>query len=188
MTENAAPLVDSGIVKVDTSNDADEMKKAFKARDEAKARARELEKQNEELMAFRKQIEDERMTEAEKTSARIAELEAKASKVDLYESTITETLTAKLAAIPEERRGLIPDSLTPAEQLRYIAKNEALLVGKPVPSPVSLTSGTPPSKPAPAPAGSLTAAEKKVARGFGMTDDEYLACKVSRNIRVGEDG
>lgn len=59
-----------------------------------------------------------------------SQIAAKDDKIGSLESlneTITTLVEAEMENIPEDRRSLIPESLSPKDKLEYIAKNRALL-------------------------------------------------------------
>lgn len=88
------------------------------AKIEADAKA-EAERQLVEQNKF-KELAEQRAQELEKAKV-------DASKMDGYEKTLKEVLAAQVAALPEDKRGLVPDELTTAQKLSWLAKNAAIL-------------------------------------------------------------
>jgi ribonucleoside-triphosphate reductase len=64
---------------------------------------------------------------AENRGKELVEAQAKASKVESYEKTLQDVLTAQVESLPEDKRGLIPDELTTQQKLSWLAKNSAIL-------------------------------------------------------------
>lgn len=60
----------------------------------------------------------------------IDELTPKAERAEKLERVVTTFLESAMAEIPEDKRTLIPDGLSPEDKLEYIAKNRALLIGE----------------------------------------------------------
>lgn len=113
---------------------------------------------------------------AEARGADLVKAQAEAAKVSTYEKTLTDVLASQVEALPEEKRALVPDELTTAQKLAWLAKNAAILKA---PAPFDIGAGrtgggedrTKPKQPA------LSSEEAAVARAFGMTEKEYLANK-----------
>jgi len=86
-----------------------------------------MEKAHNDAETQRLQEQKDYQTLYEKAAAELAEAKPKAEKLDVFEATLKETLASAIEEIPPERRGLIPEELSTEAQLRWIAKNRALL-------------------------------------------------------------
>lgn len=98
-----------------------EAQRAFAARDEAKAKAKELQAAADELRALKEQG----MTETERMTKRIAELEPQAAKAAEAEKALEAVYAAEVADIPEKFKALIPATMPVAERLVWLKTAKA---------------------------------------------------------------
>lgn len=110
-----------------------EAEKAIAAREKAKARVSELQSKLDEFEKKEKErLEKEALAKGEHEKV-IADLKVKVEQFEKENTTIGQAiktfLELEFKSIPEERRTLIPEALSPVEQLQYISKNRALLHG-----------------------------------------------------------
>jgi hypothetical protein len=106
---------------------------------------------------------------AEERATKLADAEAKANKVDDYEKTLKETLTAQLAELAPEVQALVPEELTTPQKLSWLAKNKATLQ-KPMAMDIGSGKrggGKQETKI------ELTPEQLQVAKTFGYTPEEY---------------
>jgi len=106
---------------------------------------------------------------AESRGADLVKAQAEASKVTEYETTLKDVLKSQIEGLPEEKRSLVPEQLTTAQQLSWLAKNAAILKA---PNAPDLGAGR--GNGGQPPRIELTAEEHAVAQKFGMTDVEYV--------------
>lgn len=105
----------------------------FKAKNDALRNAEEKLQAAEKAEAERLQAEQLAKGEHEKV---IADLTPKAKAAEEYEALINKSVNAMMEEIPEEKRGLIHDALTPAQKFEYINANRAALMGEEKPKNV----------------------------------------------------
>ena len=141
-------------------------------RDEAMKRAEALEKAQQE--AERKRLEEsaEYKKLYETTLADVTALKPKAEQVEQYEKRLKEILDSQIAELPEEFRGMVPEGLPTDQQLAWLAKNKAVLVK---PEPFDIGAGKKGTKPNTT--STLTEDEKRVAKHFGMSEEDYQKYK-----------
>jgi len=145
--------------------------------DEVNARMKSFER---ELLAKEKALKDlqtSRMVEKEeykelyeKATSEISELKPKAEQIESWRQVMEVLLEAQINEIPEEMRGLIPEEMSVAQKLNWIAKNKALLIKRTAPDIGAGQRGMSSS-------GSkvvLSEEQRQIARRFGYTDDEYI--------------
>ena len=99
----------------------------------------------------------------------------KAKLADELEKTLKNVLEVQIAEIPEKLRSLVPSTLSPSQQLEWIAKNRELLT-KPRGAPIgSGAGGRTPEK------GEdeveLSDEEKAWAKSFGVSEKDYAKHK-----------
>lgn len=97
--------------------------------DEVNKKQKELSKQVKEMeeakAAMAAQLEEMKKS-SEETQASILETTKKLEgQVNQYETVMTELVTTKLSAIPEDMRDLIPDGLSTEQKLAWINKAES---------------------------------------------------------------
>jgi len=73
----------------------------------------------------------------------VKDLKPKAEKAAEYEEVINEIVDKEIQNIPEDIRSLIPDELSPAAKLRYIANNRSRLMPETGVKPVGKVSNPP---------------------------------------------
>lgn len=99
------------------------------------------------VTAFKEYQEKQKTTEQ-----RLAELEQErknlGEKSSRYETTLKELLDGEIAAIPEDRRSLVPDLDDPVAKLTYITKNRTFLTGSNS-APLNVGTGSAPGAPKP---------------------------------------
>ena len=140
---------------------------------------KDLEKRLAAMEKTHNEAETKRLKESEdykalyeRTAAELADAKPKAEKLEVFETTLRETLTAAIEEIPADRRGLIPEELSVEAQLRWISRNRALLSKA---TPFDIGAGKK--------GGSgqksvdLTPEELEVARNFGMSPEDYARYK-----------
>ena len=150
---------------------------ALKAEREASAqsakRAEALEKaaQDAETRRLKESENYKELYEAAET--KIASLTPQAEKLGAYEKTLKETLDAQIAAIPEDKRSLIPEELPIDAQLKWISRNRELLSkSQPMSVGAGIRGGGESGRRA-----DLSIEELEMARAFGMTPEEYAKNK-----------
>jgi chromosome segregation ATPase len=126
----------------------EELEKAKKESERLEREARELEdeadKAEEELLypadyvrKLRQEAAEKRI-KAKELQNKVKELEAQLNsykeKAEKAEEALNKLLEAELKQIPEQYRDLIPEGLTPAEKLSWIAKAKEKGLFKPIPS------------------------------------------------------
>jgi phage I-like protein len=109
---------------------------------------------------------------AEKRGDELVKANEKAAKVEAYEKTLTEVLAAQVEALPEDKRGLVPDELTTQQKLSWIAKNAAILK-----APASFDIGAGHLGGSGTKGVELTQEEIAVAKQFGMKPEDYAKNK-----------
>ena len=141
-------------------------------RDAANKKADALEKTQQE--AEKKRLEEANQYKElyEKTQAELTNLKPKAERVDEYEKTLTEILTAQVEELPEEFRDVVPDGLTTKAKLDWLAKNKSKFM-KAEPFDIGAGKrGTKADKKI-----ELTPEEKETAAKYGMTEEVYAKYK-----------
>ena len=96
---------------------------------EVNERAKKAQALADELQKAEAEREEKRKIAAGEHEKVIGELKPKAERAEILEESLKSFLAAEMEAIPEERRGLVPDSLPVEEQLSYISRNRASLMG-----------------------------------------------------------
>jgi dynactin complex subunit len=81
-----------------------DLKRAVEQREALKARNKELEAAAAELKA----LKEAQMTEAQKSAARVAELEPLAQRTSALEASVNALLEQELTTVPEELRDMVP--------------------------------------------------------------------------------
>jgi ribonucleoside-triphosphate reductase len=110
---------------------------------------------------------------AETRGKELADLQPKAAKVDAMEKTLVEVLTAQVAELPEDKRGLIPDELSTQQKLNWLAKNAAILKA---PAAIDVGAGRHGADSG-VDVKSLTPEELATAKQYHMTPEEYAKFK-----------
>lgn len=135
---------------------------AIRANEKAEAE-RQLAEQNKY-----KELADVRAADLEKARTDLAKSQAELGKISAYEKTLAEVLAAQVAALPEEKRGLVPDELSTAQKLSWLAKNAAILKAPQAPNiGAGVRGGTE------ATTVNLSPEEMAFAQRFGMNPEEY---------------
>jgi len=147
----------------------------IKKRKDAEKKASDSERTRQE--SERKRLESEKNFQLlyEQSKSRVVELEGQVESVDEIETALDETLQAQLAELTADARELVPDELTTAQKLRWLARNRARLM-KPK-APEGIGAGKRSSVKTAQKAVALTDAEKEIARRFGMSEEEYAKQK-----------
>lgn len=71
---------------------------------------------------------------AEQRATELAsQLEGYKSKAEAYQASVQALLDAELEAIPEDKRGVVPDFGDPAKTLAWVSANRAIIGGAPAP-------------------------------------------------------
>jgi len=86
-----------------------------------------IEKASQEAETKRLKESEDYKALYEKTQAELSEVKPKAEKAESMEQALKEDLEAQIAAIPEDRRTLIPTELPVDAQLKWISRNRPLL-------------------------------------------------------------
>ncbi len=134
-----------------------EAKNAFKTRDDLKGKLRELEAIKEQEEQEKVKAEEEKLRKSGDVQGQIDLFKKQLAEMDTRHKTSIERLEKAegavqihldtlMAQIPEERRSLIPEELSPAQKLEYINKNKELLIntddkGKNRPAPQGAGAG-----------------------------------------------
>lgn len=87
---------------------------------------------NERLAAFEKAEQDRKDAEALQNGEHekvIADLKPKAQRAETLEKVLKQSVESLIEQIPEEKRGLVPQSLPIEAQLEYINTNREALLG-----------------------------------------------------------
>jgi len=147
--------------------------------DEVNSRLRALEKEQKEKDRERREAEERRLRDqdqykelATKQDEELARLRPIAERYDESQQALERILAAEIAALPESKKKLVPKSLSPVEQLDWLAENKDELVKQTAPETGAGKRGTENIK-----AAELTNEEKEVARRFGMNPEEYAKFK-----------
>jgi ribonucleoside-triphosphate reductase len=109
---------------------------------------------------------------AEKRGKELAEIQAKAQKVDAYEQTLTAVYEASLQELPEDMRDLVPDELNTQQKLNWLSKNKSRLL-----KPISPDLGAGKRGGGGSSDVKLTPEEAEIAKRFGYTPEEYAKYK-----------
>ena len=129
-------------------------------------------KEYDELRTKVKAVEDAQMSEQERLSKRLAELEPLTESVREYEAVMTEMLETRLKGMTPEAKKAV-ESLPvqdPLSRLRWLTANEGLFARSAAPKLDGGTgSGTRTSQPA------LTAEQEEIARKMGVSPEKYAA-------------
>lgn len=101
----------------------------------------------------RRKFEAQAATDKKALETQLADATSKLQDLDKAKVTaadadkiLTDLEAGLLAKIPEEKRTLVPDSLSKADKVRFILKNEAHLYGTTTP-PAAPAAGNPPGTP-----------------------------------------
>ena len=143
-----------------------------KKRQDAEARATTLEKESQDRLTAQLIEQGKYKDLADQRAEKLAELQPKADQIDAYEATLKKVLDAQVAAIPEDRRALLPEALTTQGQLDWIAKNAAILK-----APTAFDIGAGRQGGGEDNKVKLTPEEHAMAVKGGMTDEEYAKFK-----------
>lgn len=143
----------------------DEVNQKYK---DAMKRADALEKAANEAETKRLKESEDYKALYEKSQATIAELQPKADGADNALATLKEVLAAQIEAIPEAKRGLIPDELSTEKQLAWIAKNRQHLSKA---QPFDIGAGEMGGSGSDAIA--LTPAQREMAKKLGVSEKSY---------------
>jgi len=94
--------------------------------------AKRLEKYKDydELVNYRNSAEESKLSETEKLTKRIQELEPIETKYKEAHKTLEKLLEKNIDLIPEEKRKLIPTNFSVTEKLNYINNNSEFLLGQ----------------------------------------------------------
>jgi ribonucleoside-triphosphate reductase len=110
---------------------------------------------------------------AETRGKELADLQPKAAKVDAMEKTLVDVLTAQVAELPEDKRGLIPDELSTQQKLNWLAKNAAILKA---PAAIDVGAGKHGAESG-VDIKSLTPEELAIAKRAGISAEDYAKNK-----------
>jgi phage I-like protein len=110
---------------------------------------------------------------AEQRAQKLAELQPKADQLDSYEQTLKKVLDSEIATLPEEYQDVVPESLTTQQKLDWLAKNKSKFMKA---EPFDIGAGQKGTKQIKKP-DELTDDEKKVAKAFGVSEEEYAKNK-----------
>jgi hypothetical protein len=97
-----------------------DLKRAVEQREALKARNKELEAAAAEL----KTLKEAQMTEAQKSAARVAELEPLAQRTTALEASVNALLEQELTTVPEELRDMVPP-LDVVDKLNWLRQAKA---------------------------------------------------------------
>jgi hypothetical protein len=149
--------------------------------DEVNEARKKAEDQLAKMMAEQKIETEKRLIEqqqyqtlAETRGKELADLQPKAAKVDAMEKTLVDVLTAQVAELPEDKRGLIPDELTTQQKLNWLSKNAAVLKA---PAAIDVGAGRHGSDGGIFDVKSLTQDEIETAKRFGVKPEDYAKHK-----------
>lgn len=109
---------------------------------------------------------------AEQRAQELAGLKPKAEQVEEYETVLKEQLASEIESLPEEYRDVVPDSLSTKDQLRWLAKNKSKFMKAEPPDIGAGKRGSKPDKSV-----TLSDDEKRIAKHFGMSDEDYAKYK-----------
>jgi len=140
---------------------------------DAMKRAEALEKAAQEAETKRLKESEDFKALYEKAEAELSTLKPQAEKLGAYEKTLKETLDAQIAAIPEDKRSLIPEELPIDAQLKWISRNRELLSkSQPMSVGAGIRGGGESGRRA-----DLSIEELEMARAFGVSPEEYAKNK-----------
>lgn len=108
---------------------------------------------------------------AKRYQSELESLKPIAERAQSLEAIIRESNEARLGAIPESYRNLVPTDYAPEKLQAWLNANESLLKRAPAPS---LDAGAGANS-APSDSVRLTAEQKALAKRFGLSEDEYAA-------------
>ena len=103
------------------------LQKEREAAEQATKRIAAMEKVQREAETKRLKESDDYKGLYEKAQAELSEVKPKADRADSMEQALKEDLEAQIAAIPEDRRSLIPTELPVDAQLKWISRNRPIL-------------------------------------------------------------
>lgn len=160
-------------------------------KNKANTEIEELKAQLAESEATRQKQKDAELTEQnrwqELAESRAIELEAanlKATRTDELEAALLQTLEARIEAIPENMRSIVPSHGTPQERLAWLNENAEQLT---MPKAPVMDGGAGSHSGGGAQLPTLTAMEKELADQFGMTHEKYAKRKAARLAESDED-
>jgi hypothetical protein len=106
---------------------------------------------------------------AETRAAELLTANEKVKRMEEYELTLKETLASQLTELAPDVQAIVPEELTTAQKLKWLAKNKATLLKPPAPDIGAGTrgGGKPESKI------DLTPEQLQVAKQFGYSPEEY---------------
>jgi len=126
-----------------------------------------IEKANQEAETKRLKESEDYKALYEKTQAELSEVKPRAEKAESMEQALKEDLEAQIAAIPEDRRTLIPTELPVDAQLKWISRNRPLL-SKAAPFDIGAGKQGGEGKSV-----ELTAEQREIAQKLGLKPEDY---------------
>ena len=126
-----------------------------------------IEKASQEAETKRLKESEDYKALYEKTQAELSEVKPKAEKAESMEQALKEDLEAQIAAIPEDRRTLIPTELPVDAQLKWISRNRPLL-SKAAPFDIGAGKQGGEGKSI-----ELTAEQREMAQKLGIKPEDY---------------
>jgi hypothetical protein len=86
------------------------------------------------LDGFKAQFQESQKSAEQKAAELASQVDTFKSQAETYKATVQGLLDAEVAAIPEDKRSIVPDFGDPAKSLAWIASNRALIgSGRPPP-------------------------------------------------------
>jgi len=110
----------------------------------------------------------------EKQTAEFARVQTEAQKAAAYQTAFQQSLDARIAAIPEGMRSLVPDGLEPLKLSEWLDKNSALLSNRRAPN-LDAGAGGSGASPSGVKAVALSADQIQIAQAMGLTPERYAA-------------
>lgn len=146
-------------------------KEAAEHRIRAKAEAEQRAREEQERLA--QQQEWQKL--AELRARELEELKPKAERLDTLEAFMRSTVEARIEALPEQYRTLVPDYDDPVKTLAWLDANASKLSA---PRPPATDAGVRGDSGATLP--KLTDIERELARMAGMTPEQYAEIKAKK--------
>ena len=138
-------------------------------------KAKEAAEEREALkLAQMKRLEQEGNYKAiaEERAKKLAELETYQERATALETTIREANNARIEALPEHMRGLVPAEYAPEKLAQWLDANQSVLVRPQAPNLGAGVAG------GNGQAYQLTALDKQTAKMFGLSEADYAAAKL----------
>ena len=150
-----------------------EAQKAFTARDEAKTRANAAEAKLAEYDAEAEVRRVADLSAFDKLKEENDKLRLSSARADTLSETIKNQVDSMIAEIPEDKRSLIPEGMSPDQKLAYINTNKVHLMAVAIP-PKTFNGAPAPGKPI---LTDLTDDEKALCKQAGMSEEDYAKYK-----------